>query len=365
MSKPASLPRWADAANPADIVDPPSGKKDSGWLVNDQPPHTYFNWFWNLVYQWTVYLDGLTGEALTWTAAHIFNAGATFNGVSTTPGLTANAANASGGKGVYATAANAGAYAGDFSHTGAGGVALLGRNNAAGGFGVSGAASASQGVGVVAVARGNGTGAALSATATDSGGTAVQALGNVNVDVGDVVIDVDKDLKYGSTRAEWSAVALSTLQAQLPYDGRWAGAGLSSPNWFGDTASYTLLGGRFVLPANANLARIEFLLTNTDGTNRTFTYALIREAFDASGDSTFSYVDPGGGSSTFVIPNSAGTRLWYGHDIGSTAPAGNDALGKGGAYHLRVVMPVLSAADNFVFAACRVKYTFTNQRNTI
>lgn len=76
MPKPASLPRWANVGG--DIVEPSSGKKDIGWIDAELPPHSYFNWFMNLVYQWAVYLDGLTGEALTWTAAHTFNAAVTF-----------------------------------------------------------------------------------------------------------------------------------------------------------------------------------------------------------------------------------------------------------------------------------------------
>lgn len=79
MAKPSTLPRWANLANPADIVDPPSGKKDTGWLTAEKPPHSYFNWFMNLVYLWAVYLDGLTGEALTWTAAHVHNRNVTFH----------------------------------------------------------------------------------------------------------------------------------------------------------------------------------------------------------------------------------------------------------------------------------------------
>ena len=75
MPKPASLPRWADVGG--EIVEPSSGKKDTGWLDSEMPPHSYFNWWQNLVYQWTVYLDALTTEALTWTAAHVFQKGIT------------------------------------------------------------------------------------------------------------------------------------------------------------------------------------------------------------------------------------------------------------------------------------------------
>lgn len=74
MSKPSSLPRWATAlADPGDIVEPLSGKKDIGWQDAEMPPHSYMNWLFNTVYLWAVYLDGLTGEALTWTAHHIFS----------------------------------------------------------------------------------------------------------------------------------------------------------------------------------------------------------------------------------------------------------------------------------------------------
>ena len=55
---PTDLPRWADNAAAGDIVDPPATKKDVGWdTTGEKPPRTFFNWFWNLVYQWTAYLS--------------------------------------------------------------------------------------------------------------------------------------------------------------------------------------------------------------------------------------------------------------------------------------------------------------------
>lgn len=52
MAKPTKLPRWADAANPADVVEPTEAKKGQGWLDTESPPHSYFNWWWSLVYTW-------------------------------------------------------------------------------------------------------------------------------------------------------------------------------------------------------------------------------------------------------------------------------------------------------------------------
>jgi hypothetical protein len=60
-AKPGSLPRWADVGGA--IVVPTSGKKDIGWEPEEKPPAEFLNWFQNLVYQWTDYVDDgeLTG----------------------------------------------------------------------------------------------------------------------------------------------------------------------------------------------------------------------------------------------------------------------------------------------------------------
>ena len=55
MAKPTTYPRWADVGG--DIVEPTSGKKDVGWVSDEEPPAQYFNWLLNLLYQWVVYLD--------------------------------------------------------------------------------------------------------------------------------------------------------------------------------------------------------------------------------------------------------------------------------------------------------------------
>lgn len=57
-TKPSSYPRWADLAAPGDIIDPPASKKDVGWNTQgEKPPRGFFNWFWNLLYQWVTYFD--------------------------------------------------------------------------------------------------------------------------------------------------------------------------------------------------------------------------------------------------------------------------------------------------------------------
>lgn len=75
MAKPGSLPRWADGAS-AQIVEPPSGTKDTGWGTGEKPANSYFNWFWNLVYQWISYLDAgaLEGDHSITGNASVFGA---------------------------------------------------------------------------------------------------------------------------------------------------------------------------------------------------------------------------------------------------------------------------------------------------
>lgn len=56
MARPSEYPRWEAA--PADIINPPEAKKDVGWNVaGEKPPRQWFNWLWNLIYLWLVYLD--------------------------------------------------------------------------------------------------------------------------------------------------------------------------------------------------------------------------------------------------------------------------------------------------------------------
>jgi hypothetical protein len=74
MAKPSVLPEWASSASAA-ITEPTLAQKQAGWSVRQRLPAQYLNWWKKTVYQWVQYLDGLTAEALTWTAKHTFNAG--------------------------------------------------------------------------------------------------------------------------------------------------------------------------------------------------------------------------------------------------------------------------------------------------
>lgn len=81
MAQPGSVPRWASTvtADPTRVVEPTSGKKDVGYASQERPTAQHINWLLNNIYLWVLYLQGLAGEALTWTAAHIHSAAVTFN----------------------------------------------------------------------------------------------------------------------------------------------------------------------------------------------------------------------------------------------------------------------------------------------
>lgn len=64
ISKPAQLPRWADVVG-AEVTDPPSGKKDTGWVDAEKPPHDYFNWLLLRIYQWLQFVDSPKGTGTT------------------------------------------------------------------------------------------------------------------------------------------------------------------------------------------------------------------------------------------------------------------------------------------------------------
>lgn len=58
MPKPSALPRWADVGG--DLVEPNSGKKDIGFVAGKRGVAQYFNWLFNLIYQWCQYIsDGV------------------------------------------------------------------------------------------------------------------------------------------------------------------------------------------------------------------------------------------------------------------------------------------------------------------
>lgn len=59
--KPNQLPEWATDPG-ADVVEPPEGKKQQGWIQGEKPPAGFFNWFFRLVYLWLDWLSWLGDE---------------------------------------------------------------------------------------------------------------------------------------------------------------------------------------------------------------------------------------------------------------------------------------------------------------
>lgn len=72
MSQPSTLPTWdSTAVN----ITTPGSEQTNGWAPTQAPSAEVFNWFFYWVYRWLYYLQHITTEALTWTAAHAFNGG--------------------------------------------------------------------------------------------------------------------------------------------------------------------------------------------------------------------------------------------------------------------------------------------------
>lgn len=108
-TKPTVLPRWAETAGgtpDANILEPNSGQKDTGWVTNQVPPSSVMNWLQWLAYKWIAYLDDLAAQAFTWTAAHIFNGGLTGNSAGASAAITG--ANSSTGPGLSGTNSSTG-----------------------------------------------------------------------------------------------------------------------------------------------------------------------------------------------------------------------------------------------------------------
>lgn len=55
-TRPTSLPDWATGGG-AEITVPPAPSRASGWLGGIKPPNAWVNWFYNLVYQWLLYVS--------------------------------------------------------------------------------------------------------------------------------------------------------------------------------------------------------------------------------------------------------------------------------------------------------------------
>lgn len=179
--KPSKLPRWA--TDPDTTIEPNEGKKDVGFVRSERPPARYFNWLFNLFYQWTAYLNdpvGTGGEpGLKGTGSSAGSPGLRGTGTEKSAGVQGFGGEGDstiGGDGVY------GEGGGDDDAVGFSSVGVRGKgkgggegvrgeggelsgpgvrgvgDNAGGGIGVEGIGGALSGTGVKGTAGGNGVG---------------------------------------------------------------------------------------------------------------------------------------------------------------------------------------------------------------
>lgn len=53
-------------------TEPSSGRKQTGWLAGEAPPHGFFNWWQKLTWQWTRFLDTFNQYLQIWQNAAVF-----------------------------------------------------------------------------------------------------------------------------------------------------------------------------------------------------------------------------------------------------------------------------------------------------
>ena len=78
MTRPSADPTWATSGS-ADIVAPPTGKQELGWVGHEAVPAGIFNWLLNRIgtaLAWLLSHAVSADEANTWTAKQSLNAGA-------------------------------------------------------------------------------------------------------------------------------------------------------------------------------------------------------------------------------------------------------------------------------------------------
>lgn len=178
MAQPSIVPEW-NTTPATNNVDPGATAKGTGWLTNQIPPSSWLNWWQRAVWEWIVYLKFITAEALTWTAAQVFQVGITVTNTITsgygvqstggTPNGTGVRGNGQGsGYGVEGVAAGTGA-----------GVRGFGGTGGASGPGVQGIGGATNGNGGVFTPNGSGVGVLANAGST---GVAAQLNGTADLD---------------------------------------------------------------------------------------------------------------------------------------------------------------------------------------
>lgn len=132
--KPTDDATWAEgAAEPADVAEPGSGKRDTGW-GEERPAYQHFNWLFRTVGRWIAYIAEPVG---TGTGAGIDATGGSTSG----PGLKGTGGGSSG-HGVVGQGTGTGT--GVYGTGGSGGSGVVGQGNGTG-SGVDGSSSAGHG----------------------------------------------------------------------------------------------------------------------------------------------------------------------------------------------------------------------------
>jgi len=194
--KPASstLPRWAStvSADPARVVEPPSGKKDVGWDVAEKPPAQWKNWLSLQVYTWLLWLDSFESEPHTWSRTQTLTEGIAVS--NTTLNTRAILATGNGtAEGAKCVGGSTGGHGCIGEGTGAGTYGVFGRGLVAGVTGIRGEGGSGSpggsffgGAGGIGLQATGGTGNAAGLAGQGSGsGVGVTGVGGVTGDGGD------------------------------------------------------------------------------------------------------------------------------------------------------------------------------------
>lgn len=88
MPAPTNVPEWNSGGT--NRTEPPGGVKVSGFTVNGAVSSSFLNWILFTIYEWILYLQNLTAEALTWTALQTFSGRLVSNTATTSPAILGN-----------------------------------------------------------------------------------------------------------------------------------------------------------------------------------------------------------------------------------------------------------------------------------
>ena len=98
LPKPSSKPEWMPGAGAPEVQEPSSGKKITGWLIDERPPREYFNWLFQNLSEWVDYLESLTDETVGFSAIFKYRVGT--GSFATHATLNAAIADAAAGDGI-------------------------------------------------------------------------------------------------------------------------------------------------------------------------------------------------------------------------------------------------------------------------